>query len=131
MILLGLFRQYISLWLTKRNDPDCKSGAEFTYNFAVTDADFLKNGERFFKLSRYKDITGFFYDDSYLYMGLKSKEIFVIPKNAFTIGDSASFEEFIYKKSKVTCKWLPDNYRDLMKQRRAARAVSSGDFGKK
>ena len=38
MILLGLFRQYISLWMTKRNDPDHKSGAEFTYNFTVTDA---------------------------------------------------------------------------------------------
>ena len=38
MILLGLFRQYISLWLTKRNDPDYQSGAEFTYNFTVRDA---------------------------------------------------------------------------------------------
>ena len=131
MILLGLFRQYLSVWLTKRNDPDYKSGAEFTYNFTVNDADFLKNGERFSKLSKYKDITGFFYDDSFLYMGLKNKEIFVIPKDAFTIGDSASFEEFIYKKSKVICKWLPDNYRDLMKQRRAQRAVASGDMTKK
>ncbi len=131
MILLGLFRQYISLWMTKRNDPDYQSGAEFTYNFTVNDADFLKDGIRFSGIGKYKDITGFYHDDSYLYMGLKNKEIIVIPKNAFTIGDSDSFEEFIYKKSKKTCHWLPNNYRDAMKQRRAQRAVSSGDMLKK
>ena len=131
LILLGLFRQYISLWITKRNDPDYQSGAEFTYNFTVKDADFLKDGVRFSGLSKYSDITGFYHDDAYLYMGLKNKEIIVIPKDKFTIGDSDSFEEFIYKKSKKTCHWLPDNFRDAMKQRRAARAVSSGTMIKK
>ena len=131
LILLGLFRQYISLWITKRNDPDYQSGAEFTYNFTVKDADFLKDGVRFSGLSKYSDITGFYHDDAYLYMGLKNKEIIVIPKDKFTIGDSDSFEEFIYKKSKKTCHWLPDNFRDAMKQRRAARAVSSGNMIKK
>ncbi|MBR3125566.1 MAG: YcxB family protein [Mogibacterium sp.] len=131
MILLGMFRQYISLWMTKRNDPDYKSGAEFTYNFTVNDADFLKDGVRFSGIGKYKDITGFYHDDSYLYMGMKNKEIIVIPKSAFTIGDSDSFEEFIYKKSKKTCHWLPDNFRDAMKQRRAQRAVSSGTMAKK
>ena len=76
-------------------------------------------------------LTGFYHDDSYLYMGLKNKEIIIIPKSAFTIGDSDSFEEFIYKKSRKTCHWLPNNYRDAMKQRRAQRAVSSGDMLKK
>lgn len=131
MILLGLFRQYISLWITKRNDPDYKSGAEFTYDFTAANASFMKNSERFSGFSTYKDITGFYHDDSYLYMGLKNKEIFVFPKAAFTIGDSDSFEEFIYKKSKKTCHWLPDNFRDAMKQRRAARAVSSGNLTRK
>lgn len=64
-------------------------------------------------------------------MGMRNKEILVIPKDAFTIGDSASFEEFIYKKSKKTCHWLPDNFRDAMKQRRTQRAVSSGNMTKK
>ena len=131
MILLGLFRQYISLWMTKRNDPDYKSGAEFTYNFTIKDADFMKDGVRFSGLGNYKDITGFYHDDSYLYMGMKNKEIIVIPKDRFTIGDSDSFEEFIYKKSKKTCHWLPNNYRDAMKQRRAQRAVQSGNMLKK
>lgn len=131
MILLGLFRQYISLWITRRNDPDYQSGAEFTYNFMINGADFLKDGTRFSGFSSYKDITGFYHDDAYLYMGLKNKEIIVMPKAAFTIGESGEFEEFIYKKSKKTCHWLPNNFRDAMKQRRAARAVSSANMNKK
>ena len=56
MILLGLFRQYISLWMTKRNDPDYRSGAEFTYNFTVNDSDFLREGVRYSGIDKYKDI---------------------------------------------------------------------------
>lgn len=126
LILLGLFRQYISLAMTKRNDSDYKSGAKFTYNFTASDAEFLREGERFSVLDRYKDITNFYYDDDFYYLGIKSREFFVIPKTAFTIGDAAGFEEFIYKKSKHTCRWIPNNFRDRMKKRRAERAVSSG-----
>ena len=31
----------------------------------------------------------------------------------------------VYKKSKKTCRWIPDNFRDQMKQRRAKRAVGA------
>ena len=100
LILLGFFRQYISVAMTKKNDPDYKSGAEFTYNFTNVDGEFLKNGEVYSGLGKYKSIAGFYHDDDYLYMSLTSKELVVIPKKAFTIGDADSFEEFIYKKSK-------------------------------
>lgn len=125
LILLGFFRQYLSLAITKKNDPDYKSGAEFTYNFSNTDGEFLKNGEVFAGLGKYKNIAGFYHDDDYLYMSLASKELIIIPKNAFTVGDSDAFEEFIYKKSKKTCHWLPDNFRDQWKKRRAERAAAA------
>ncbi|MBR3201218.1 MAG: hypothetical protein IKG17_07800 [Mogibacterium sp.] len=35
------------------------------------------------------------------------------------------------RQSRKTCHWLPDNFRDAMKQRRAQRAVSSGNMIKK
>ena len=124
MVLLGFFRQYISLAMTKKNDPDYKSGAEFTYDFYEASASFFKNGERFSGITKYKDITGFFYDDGYYYLGV-GKEVHVLPKNAFTIGEPAGFEEFIYKKSKVICRWLPDKLSDRIKKRRAERAVAS------
>ena len=128
MILLGLFRQYISLWITKRNDADYKSGAIFTYNFYETDAEFLKNDSRFSGLDRYKDITNFYYDKSYYYLGVRGREFYVIPKSGFTQGDADDFEEFIYKKSKHTCRWIPDNFKDRMQKRRAERAVASGNL---
>lgn len=128
LILLGLFRQYISLAITKRNDPDYKSGAEFEYSFYEVGADFCKNGECFLELDKYKDITNFYYDDDYYYLAVRSRDFFVIPKNAFTVGDAVSFEEFIYKKSKHTCRWIPDKFSDRMKKRRAQRAVAGKDL---
>ena len=130
LILLGFFRQYISLAMTKKNDPDYKSGAEFTYNFYDVSADFLKDGKSFLKLDKYKDITNFYYDDDYYYLAVRSRDFFVIPKKAFTIGDPAEFEEFIYKKSKHTCRWIPRKFSDKMKKRRAQRAVASKDLKK-
>ena len=124
MILLGFFRQYISLAMTKKNDPDYKSGAEFTYDFYESSASFFKADERFSGIAKYKDITGFFYDEGYYYLGV-GKEVHILPKDAFTIGEPADFEEFIYKKSKVICRWIPNKLSDRIKKRRAERAVAS------
>lgn len=130
VILLGLFRQYISLWITKQNDADYKNGTVFTYNFYDTGAEFLKGEEKFSELSRYKDITNFYYDDDFYYLAIQGRDFFVIPKSAFTVGDAKEFEEFIYKKSKHTCRWIPDNFKDRMKKRRAERAVASRNMMK-
>lgn len=124
LILLAFFRQYISLSMTKKNDPDYKSGAEFTYNFTSNSADFLKNGERFTGLDKYKDITNFYYDDNFYYLGVRGRELYVLPKKSFTIGDAQAFEEFIYKKCKVTCRWLPDNLKDQYRLRRAYKRLN-------
>ena len=125
LILLGLFRQYISLSMTKKNDADYKNGTEFTYNFTSSDADFFRADERVSGLDKYKDITNFYYDDDFFYMGVRGRELHILPKSAFTIGDASTFEEFVYKKGKVTCKWLPNNFRDQLKQRRAYRRMNS------
>ncbi|MBR2674060.1 MAG: YcxB family protein [Mogibacterium sp.] len=125
LTLLGFFRQYISLWITRRNDPDYKSGVVFTYNFTETNAEFFRGDEVFSRLDKYKDITNFYYDDDYYYLAIKGRDFFVIPKTAFTIGDAAAFEDFIYKKSKRTCRWIPNSLKDRLKKRRAEHAISS------
>lgn len=131
LILLGFFRQYISLWMTGRNDPDYKSGVEYTYNFTETDAEFLRGKEVFSRLDRYKDITNFYYDDDFYYLAIKGRDFFVIPKSSFTIGDPKDFEDFIYKKSKHTCRWIPDSFAGRMKKRRVERAIASDKIMKK
>ncbi len=125
VMLLAFFRQYISLWITRRNDPDYKAGTVFTYNFYDTDAEFLKGDTVFSRLAKYKDITNFYYDDDYYYLAIQGRDFFVIPKSAFTEGDPAGFEDFIYKKSKHTCRWIPDKFSDKMKKRRAERTIAA------
>ena len=128
LILLGLFRQYISLALTKSKDEAYIKGTEFTYNFTLTDAAFYADGQLFSTLSKYKDITSFYYDDDFYYLGIRNKDFFILPKSRFTIGDASEFEDFIYKRSRKTCKWIPTRFSDRMKLRRAQRAVRDTDF---
>lgn len=130
LILLAFFRQYISLSMTKKNDPDYKSGAEFSYDFNDVSAAFRKNGEIFSTITKYKDISALYFDDEYFYLAI-GKEVHVLPKNAFTIGDADGFEEFIYKKSKKVAKWLPNKMSDRIKKRRADRAVVRDEMKKK
>ena len=125
LILLGLFRQYISLAITKSQDEAYKNGTEFIYEFTMNDAIF-HSGEDTSYISKYKDIIQFFYDEDYFYLGIRNRDFFILPKNKFTIGDPATFEDFIYKRSKMTCKWLPNKFSDRMKLRRAQRTINSG-----
>lgn len=130
LILLGFFRQYISLAITKKNDPDYINKSDFTYDFFDMSIAISKNGELISRVTNYKDITAFYYDDAYYYLAL-AKEVHVLPKNAFTVGEPVDFEEFIYKKSKKVCRWLPNKLSDRIKKRRAARAAASEDMFKK
>ena len=130
MILLAFFRQYISLLITRRNDPDYKNGTEFTYDFYDLSATVSKNDVLVSRMTNYKSITAFYYDDDYYYLALE-REVHVLPKTAFTVGEPAAFEEFIYKKSRKTCHWLPYKLSDRIRQKRAARTVSAENMSRK
>lgn len=125
LILLGFFRQYISLALTKKNDEAYKKGTEFTYDFTLNDAAFYSDDEMTSAISKYKEIISFYYDDDFYYLGIRNRDFFILPKSRFTIGDPADFEDFIYKRCKKTCKWIPNKFSDRMKLRRASRALNS------
>ncbi|MBR2539993.1 MAG: YcxB family protein [Mogibacterium sp.] len=122
-ILLALFRQYISLALTKNSDPDYKNRTVFTYEFTKDDASFYTGTDLTSYIKNYKEIISFYYDDKFYYMALRNKDFFILPKSRFTIGDPKEFEEFIYKKSKKACIWIPTSFSDQMKKRRAMRAM--------
>jgi len=123
VVLLGLFRQYISLALTKRSDADYRNGTEFVYEFTQNDASFFRDGELSVYSSRYKDIDAVFYDEDYYYLSLTSREFFVIPMDRFTIGDPSTFGDFMYKKCKKVCRWIPAKFGNKLKKYRSSRAV--------
>jgi hypothetical protein len=123
VVLLGLFRQYISLALTKRSDADYRNGTEFVYEFTQNDASFFRDGELSVYSSRYKDIDAVFYDEDYCYLSLTSREFFVIPMDRFTIGDPSTFGDFMYKKCKKVCRWIPAKLGNKLKKYRSSRAI--------
>ena len=123
VVLLGLFRQYISLALTKRSDADYRNGTEVVYEFTQNDASFFRDGELSVYSSRYKDIDAVFYDEDYYYLSLTSREFFVIPMDRFTIGDPSTFGDFMYKKCKKVCRWIPAKLGNKLKKYRSSRAV--------
>ena len=123
VVLLGLFRQYISLALTKRSDADYRNGTEFVYEFTQNDASFFRDGELSAYSNRYKDIDAVFYDEDYYYLSLTSREFFVIPMDRFTIGDPSTFGDFMYKRCKKVCRWIPARLGNKLKKYRSSRAV--------
>ena len=123
VVLLGLFRQYISLALTKRSDADYRNGTEFVYEFTQNDASFFRDGELSVYSNKYKDIDAVFYDEDYYYLSLTSREFFVIPMDRFTIGDPSTFGDFMYKRCKKVCRWIPAKLGNKLKKYRSSRAV--------
>ena len=124
VVLLGLFRQYISLALTKRSDEDYRNGTEFVYEFTQNDASFFRDGELSAYSNRYKDIDAVFYDEDYYYLSLTSREFFVIPMDRFTIGDPSTFGDFMYKRCKKVCRWIPAKFGNKLKKYRSGRAIA-------
>lgn len=123
-LLLAFARQYISLALTKRSDIDYRNRTAFIYDFTSADMSFYRNGQ-LMTFAKYKDIAGFYYDDRYYYLGLTNHEFHILPKDRFVTGEWKDFEEFIYKKSRKTCRWIPDKFRDKLAKRRAARRIAA------
>ena len=124
MLLLGFFRQYISLALTKKSDPDYRSGADFTYEFTQNDASFYRNGELTSYISKYKDIDAIYHDEKYYYLSLKTMAFYIIPKDRFVIGDQADFGDFIYKKCNKTCRWIPARFGNKVRKWQSSRAIA-------
>ena len=131
VVLLGLFRQYISLALTKKSDEDYRNGSEFEYEFTQNDASFFCNGELTAYSSKYKDIDAVFYDENFYYLSLKSRELFILPIDGFTIGDPSTFGDFMYKRCKKICRWLPVKFSNRIKKMRSQRAIARGQMNKR
>lgn len=130
IILLGLFRQYLSLAITKRNDDDYRSGTEFVYEFTQNDASFYRGGELAAYSSKYKDIDAIFYDEEYYYLSLTSRELFVIPMDRFTVGDPSTFGDFMYKRCKKVCRWIPAKLGNKIKKYQSQRAIAREQMNK-
>ena len=105
---LIIFRKRISLNMTKKDDQDYQNGVVYTYNFTENGARMLRNNKPEVYAKSYKNsVTAFFGDQTFYYIALTSNDLFVLPKNKFTIGDPDEFEKFIIKKTGREMRWIP------------------------
>lgn len=107
MVLMGLFRHYIPLMAAKTKDADYLEGVEYTYSFDKKDITVYRDGEVYMLVGSYQNVTSFFSDEYYYYLGVNNEDMFVLPKNRFTVGDAADFEVFITEKSNEKCRFIP------------------------
>lgn len=124
MVLLGLFRQYISLLISRSSDQDYRNGTLFTYEFTQNDASFYSGDELTAYSNRYKNIDAIYHDEKYYYLSLTSRAFFVLPKDRFVTGDPAEFGDFMYKKCKKTCRWIPARLGNRIRKMQSRRAVA-------
>lgn len=102
------FRKKISLSMTKKDDLDYQNGTLFTFNFTETAARMLRNNKpEVYAKSYKKSVTAFFEDQSFYYIALSSNDLFILPKDKFTIGDPEEFREFIIKRTEQDVRWIP------------------------
>lgn len=107
MVLMGFFRHYIPLSMMKKKDPDYISGTIYTYIFGNRDVQVFKGDELYLLAGSYQKITSFFNDEYYYYVGMNNDDLFVLPRNCFTVGDAAEFENYICDRSQMECRWIP------------------------
>ena len=113
---MGMFRHYIPLTIAKTKDTDYLEGAEYVYSFEKNDIKVYRNGETYMFVGSYQNVSSFFKDEFYYYLGVNNEDLFVLPKNKFTVGNAEEFEEFIVEKSKEDCRYIPATFKNKFKR---------------
>lgn len=105
---LVMFRKNISLNMTKKDDQDYINGTVYTYNFTANGARMLRDNKPEVYAKSYKSsVKAFFGDQSFYYLLVSPDDLFVLPKDRFTIGDPEEFKDFIIEKTGLEMRWIP------------------------
>lgn len=105
LILLALFRQYISVSMMK-NDPQVKENEEITYLFGNSGVRALRDGVEE-DMGYYKNVYRLWEDEKIYYVGMNEEDLLILPKANFKEGEPESFREFILDKSGSDYRWVP------------------------
>lgn len=113
MVLLALFRQYISVYMMK-SKPETKYNTTVTYLFGNTGVQILEDGE-VSRLGNYKKIYCIWEDEKNFYIGMNEDDLVVLPKRCFEQGDVTTFREFVLDKSRAEFRWKPAEIKNIVK----------------
>lgn len=107
MVLMGFFRHYIPLMRMRKIDEDYINQVVYTYSFGKKHINVFRGEELLVDAGSYKDITSFYVDEDYYYLGLNNSDLFVLPKNCFTVGTEEEFRKYIQDKAQMTAIFIP------------------------
>lgn len=115
LILMGLFRKYISVYLMKSN-PQVNVDEEITYLFGNTGirADKPQEGTEE-HLANYKEVYCVWEDEADFYLGMNNDDLIVLQKANFTTGEVSLFKDFILEKSGAKYIWKPAKFVNVCK----------------
>ena len=115
LILMGLFRKYISVYLMKSN-PQVNVDEEITYLFGNTGIRANKPQERTEEhLANYKEVYCVWEDEADYYLGMHNDDLIVLQKANFTTGEASLFKDFILEKSGAKYIWKPAKFVNVCK----------------
>ena len=115
LILMGLFRKYISVYMMK-NNPEVHVNEEITYLFGNTGirADKPQEGTEE-HLANYKEVYCVWEDEADFYLGMNNDDLIVLQKANFTTGEASLFKDFILEKSGAKYIWKPAKFVNVCK----------------
>ena len=115
LILMGLFRKYISVYMMK-NNPEVHVGEEITYLFGNTGIRAEKPQEGAEEhLANYKEVYCVWEDEENFYLGMNNDDLIVLQKAKFKAGDADTFKDFILDKSDAKYVWKPIKFANVCK----------------
>lgn len=115
LILMGLFRKYISVYMMKSN-PQVHVDEEITYLFGNTGIRAEKPQEGTEEhLANYKEVYCVWEDEADFYLGMNNDDLIVLQKAKFKTGDVGTFKDFILDKSDAKYVWKPAKFMNVCK----------------
>ncbi len=105
LILMALFRQYLTLSMMKSN-PEIKENEEIRYYFGnsgvrAVHESFEEN------MGYYKNVYRVWEDEKTYYVGMNEEDLLILPKEGFEEGDEKEFRQFMLDKSGADYRWTP------------------------
>lgn len=115
LILMGLFRKYISVYMMK-NNPEVHVNEKITYLFGNTGIRANKAQEGTEEhLANYKDVYCVWEDEADFYLGMNNDDLIVLQKANFKEGDATAFKDFVLEKSGAKYVWKPAKFMNVCK----------------
>lgn len=130
MVAFALFIHNIAVIRLKKADIAYKNQTELTYIFLNSGIYVYENEELTQCIKGYARVSCLYEDEKNFYVGIDNEDLFLLPKKAFTEGDTASFISFMETKSHEKSEFLPTTVKkrwilQRAKQKQAAEAYDA------